>query len=95
MLSDSVYQYACSVFADRPTCYLLLAYLWPLVKDYDFSNGDFIVPRPTHLVQNKIVYYGNSTIRDVLKTLGLKPIHLENKSTITIRLNENKNTSPK
>ena len=94
MLSTSLYEKACVTFSKRPTCYSLLNFLWPIVRDYDFSKSDLIIERPSRLEQNSIIYYGHSTLRTTLKALGLKPIHLENKAKLTIRLDKKFKVQP-
>lgn len=94
MLSINVYAQACSSLANRPTCYSLLKFLWPLVRDHDFSKGDLIIPKPHRREKDSTVYYGHSTIRTTLKALGLKPIHLEDKTKLTIRLDKKAKVHP-
>lgn len=86
MLPDSVYEKACSVLAGRSTCCSLLEHLWPLVKDHDFFKGDLVISKPVRVSQGSSIYYSHSIIRETLMALGLKPIHLENKNQLTIKL---------
>lgn len=94
MLSINLYAQACSILAKRPTCYSLLKLLWPLVRDHDFSKGDLIIPKPHRCEENSTIYYGHSTIRTTLKALGLKPVHLEDKTKLTIRLDKKAKVHP-
>ena len=88
MLPDSVYKKAYSALEGRSTCCSLLEHLWPLVKDHDFSKGDLVIPRPTRVSQDSTIYYSHSIIRKTLMALGLKPIHLERKTQLIIKLDK-------
>ncbi len=79
-MEDIIFRRAAEALGSRPTALALLVQLWPVVKDFDFSDSHAVlkVPMPPRFdgPDGKISTspYSHVIIRKVLRKLELEPV---------------------